>query len=64
MYFVYYRKVLQLGASKPWPDALEIVTNQRTLDATAILDYFHPLIKWLQEENNRTKEHIGWVSGY
>ena len=55
--------MLQLGASKPWPDALEIVTGSRKLDATAILDYFHPLIKWLEAENNKTHEHVGWVSG-
>ncbi|CAG7785548.1 unnamed protein product, partial [Allacma fusca] len=44
-------------------EALEIVTGKRQLDASAILDYFHPLIVWLEKENNKTKEHIGWVRG-
>ena len=50
--------MLKLGASRPWPDALEVVTGQREMDATAILDYFAPLQTWLDEQNvNRT---CGW----
>ncbi|XP_065334357.1 angiotensin-converting enzyme-like [Cloeon dipterum] len=52
--------MLQLGSSKPWQDAMEIVTGQREMDASAIREYFAPLEKWLQEENERTGEFIGW----
>jgi peptidyl-dipeptidase A len=52
------RAMLQLGASKPWPDALEVISGQREADATAILDYFAPLMKWLDEENKGEK--CGW----
>jgi peptidyl-dipeptidase A len=45
------RAMLALGATKPWPDALEVLTGERKLDATAILDYFAPLMAWLQEQN-------------
>ena len=34
--------MLSMGESKPWPDALETLTGQRQMDATAILDYFAP----------------------
>ncbi|MCP4655069.1 MAG: M2 family metallopeptidase [bacterium] len=52
------RKLLAMGLSRPWPDALEAVTGQREMDATAILDYFAPLKKWLDEQNRgRT---CGW----
>jgi peptidyl-dipeptidase A len=52
------RKVLEMGASRPWPDALEAMTGSREMDATAILDYFAPLGDWLDEQNrNRT---CGW----
>ena len=39
-------KMLAMGASRPWPDALEALTGERQMDATAMLDYFAPLKKW------------------
>ena len=50
--------MLSMGASKPWPDALEAPTGQKQMDATAILDYFAPLKKWLDEQNHGNP--IGW----
>jgi peptidyl-dipeptidase A len=44
-------EVLEMGSSRPWPEALEKLTGQREIDATAILDYFAPLKKWLDEQN-------------
>ena len=52
------RQMLALGASKPWPDALEALTGERRLDATAILDYFAPLREWLAKQNEG--ESCGW----
>ncbi|MGI5864775.1 MAG: M2 family metallopeptidase [Myxococcales bacterium] len=50
--------MLALGASKPWPEALEAMTGERQMDATALLEYFAPLKKWLDEQNKgRT---CGW----
>jgi peptidyl-dipeptidase A len=43
--------MLEMGLSRPWPEALEAVTGQKQMDATAILDYFAPLKKWLDEQN-------------
>jgi peptidyl-dipeptidase A len=53
-----YSKMLALGASKPWQDALEQLTGQREMDATAILEYFGPLQKWLEEQNKG--QDCGW----
>ena len=50
--------MLEMGASRPWPDALEVVTGQRDMDATAILDYFAPLQAWLDEQN--ADRSCGW----
>ena len=51
-------EMLEMGMGRPWPDALEAVTGQREMDATAILDYFAPLKAWLDEQNEgRT---CGW----
>jgi peptidyl-dipeptidase A len=44
-------EMLEMGSSRPWPEALEKLTGQRKIDATAILDYFAPLRKWLDEQN-------------
>ena len=32
-------KMLEMGKSKPWPDALEALAGSAQMDATAILDY-------------------------
>jgi peptidyl-dipeptidase A len=47
------RAMLEMGASRPWPDALEAITGQRQMDASAMADYFAPLKKWLDEQNAR-----------
>lgn len=53
-----FNAMMEMGASKPWPDALEAFTGTRDMDATAILDYFAPLMTFLEEENkDRT---CGW----
>ena len=51
-------KMLTMGKSRPWPDELEAISGQRQMDATAILDYFAPLKKWLDEQNKGEKP--GW----
>ena len=50
--------MLAMGASRPWQDALEALTGQRQMDATAIVDYFAPLQKWLDEQNKG--KQVGW----
>ena len=52
------REMLAMGASKPWPDALEALTGQREMDATAIVDYFAPLMDWLEDQNEGRR--CGW----
>jgi peptidyl-dipeptidase A len=50
--------MMKMGVSRPWPDALEALTGQRQMDATAIRDYFAPLQKWLDEQNKG--KPVGW----
>jgi peptidyl-dipeptidase A len=52
------KRMLELGASRPWQEALEIGANSRDMDATAILDYFAPLKAWLDEQNKG--RDCGW----
>ena len=50
--------MLEMGASRPWQDALEKIAGTREMDATAIRDYFAPLQKWLDEQNKG--KPVGW----
>ncbi len=50
--------MLAMGLSEPWPRALEALTGQKEMDATAILDYFAPLKRWLDEQNSG--KPVGW----
>ena len=50
--------MLSMGVSKPWPDAMKSLTGSPQMDATAILDYFAPLQKWLDEQNKGVP--VGW----
>lgn len=53
-----FQAMLEMGASKPWPDALEAFTGTREMDGSAILEYFAPLQTYLEEQNkDRT---CGW----
>lgn len=50
--------MLEMGASKPWPDALEAFTGTREMDGSAMISYFAPLMDWLKEENEG--KSCGW----
>jgi len=51
--------MLELGCSKPWPEALKAMTGTDKADASAIVEYFQPLMDWLKEQNKGEKE--GWT---
>lgn len=53
-----FKAMLEMGQSKPWPDALEAFTGQREIDASAVTDYFKPLQGWLEEQNRG--QTCGW----
>jgi len=50
--------MLEAGASEPWQDTLEKLTGTREMDATAIIDYFQPLMGYLKEQNEGRS--CGW----
>ena len=50
--------MLEMGASKPWPDALEAFTGKRQMSGAAMAEYFAPLKAWLDEQNAGMAE--GW----
>jgi len=52
------RKALEMGMSREWPDALEALTGERRMSSSALLEYFAPLRRWLDEQNRGVP--TGW----
>lgn len=53
-----FADMLSLGASKPWPEAMKALTGQDKMDASAITEYFAPLMGYLREQNQG--KSCGW----
>ena len=53
-------QMLSMGQSKPWPDALEVLTGERRMDASALAEYFAPLKTWLDGQNKAKGYAVGW----
>jgi len=53
-----FNALLEAGQSQPWQDTLEELTGTREMDATAIVDYFAPLMEYLREQN--ANRDCGW----
>jgi len=53
-----FAKMLEMGQSRPWPEALEAFTGEKTIDASAMAEYFAPLNTWLTAQNKG--QTCGW----
>jgi peptidyl-dipeptidase A len=53
-----FNEMLEMGLSRPWPEALAKLTGESRMDATAIRDYFAPLQAWLDTQNKG--KPVGW----
>ncbi|MBL4620592.1 MAG: M2 family metallopeptidase, partial [Marinicaulis sp.] len=53
-----FNAMLEMGASEPWPEALEAFTGTREMDGGAIVEYFAPLLEYLKEQNK--DRQCGW----
>jgi len=54
------QETMAMGASRPWRVALEAMTGDRDIKADALLEYFEPLRKFLEVENLKSGQRIGW----
>jgi peptidyl-dipeptidase A len=52
--------LLEMGMSRPWQEALKAMTGEDNIDAAAIMEYFAPLKKWLDEQNAAAGAKPGW----
>ena len=50
--------MLQMGKSKPWPQALKKLTGSETVDVGALTEYFQPLRDWLVKQ----RKEIGYAA--
>lgn len=53
-----FNAMMEMGASRPWPDALEAFTGTRQMDGSSMVHYFQPLMTWLQAQN--ANRQCGW----
>jgi len=51
-------QMLSMGASKPWPDALQVFAGTRQISGKPMLEYFAPLQAWLEQQN--AGKQCGW----
>lgn len=52
---------MEQGSSVPWTEALHAATGESRLNGSALREFFRPLEEWLQNENLRTAEFVGWT---
>jgi peptidyl-dipeptidase A len=50
--------MLAMGASRPWPDALQAFTGSREISGKPLIRYFAPLTQWLRQQNRGAT--CGW----
>jgi peptidyl-dipeptidase A len=53
-----FNAMMEMGASRPWPEAMQAFTGETRTDASAVADYFKPLNIWLVKQNKGEK--CGW----
>uniref|UniRef100_A0A672R989 Angiotensin-converting enzyme n=1 Tax=Sinocyclocheilus grahami TaxID=75366 RepID=A0A672R989_SINGR len=53
-------KVLKAGSSKPWTEVLQEALGTNRMDASPLMSYFEPVTTWLQEQNAKMGETLGW----
>ncbi|KAJ3342651.1 hypothetical protein HDU93_001631 [Gonapodya sp. JEL0774] len=59
-----FGEMLAMGRSEPWQKAMSVITQGRedTLNGTAVVDYFAPLVEWLRKQNEG--KSCAWKSGF
>ena len=50
--------MLEMGRSRPWPEALEAFAGSPEMSGKAVVAYFAPLQSWLEEQNKG--QQCGW----
>ena len=51
---------MRLGFTKPWPEALEVLTGTKEMKIDALVNYFQPLFEHIDEELRTNGESVGF----
>ena len=54
------KEMLKLGASRPWKEAMRVMTGQPEMSTQALREYFRPLENWLRRENKKAGMSGDW----
>nr|CAD7205983.1 unnamed protein product [Timema douglasi]CAD7416867.1 unnamed protein product [Timema poppensis] len=54
------RSMMSLGSSKPWQEALRVMTGETDYSAGPLLEYYQPLFEWLVRYAQQHHLIIGW----
>ena len=54
------KEMLKLGSSKPWKEAMAVMTGEPRMNTDALREYFTPLEAWLKKENQKNGVKVGW----
>ena len=52
---------MSLGSSAPWQRLMKVATSETKLSAKPLLEFFQPLMNYLEETNEKTQEYVGWI---
>ncbi len=55
-----FNAMMEMGQSRPWPEAMQAFTGESGNDASAVADYFAPLNVWLTQQNRG--KPCGWTT--
>lgn len=55
------KAMLEAGQSRPWPETLKLMTGEDHADASAMVEYFQPLLTWLRQQNAAENAKPGWT---
>ncbi len=57
------KAMLSAGQSRPWPEILKQMTGEDHVDASAMVEYFQPLLVGLRQQNAQSAAKSGWTAG-
>ncbi|XP_043654832.1 angiotensin-converting enzyme [Drosophila teissieri] len=57
------RSMMSLGSTKPWKQVVgKILPNNTGLSSLALLEYYQPVLDWLNKYNKDANSKIGWTA--
>ncbi|XP_030387391.1 angiotensin-converting enzyme isoform X2 [Scaptodrosophila lebanonensis] len=58
------KSMMSLGSSKPWQEVIAkiLLPDNANLSSLALLEYYQPILNWLNAHNKETNAKIGWTS--